>query len=118
MTKSEYTALSLEERERYWLKALRQKSTDELLLSAEQYDYEMEAHVIYEDENITLVKNYVNEFDLHARGDSEGGMTAGFEALTEIVDLGDVRGLEEFEGMTIVDYMRERGFPLTFRTWI
>ncbi|MCD8301494.1 MAG: hypothetical protein LUC44_00580 [Prevotellaceae bacterium] len=117
MTKSEYTALPLEERERYWLKALKNKASTEELLDA-QYDYEMEPHVLYEDENIVLEKNYVTEFDLHARDDRDGGMTAGFEALTKRVDLGAAVGMEEYRGKTIVDYMRDRGFPLTFLTWI
>ncbi|MCD8304503.1 MAG: hypothetical protein LUC86_06735 [Prevotellaceae bacterium] len=117
MTKSEYTALSLEEKERYWIKALRQKSSDEML-STEQYEYEMEAHVIYEDENIMLVKNYIDSFDIYRKDDPTIGWEEEWLDFILGLELGKGLGLEGYEGKTFLDYMREREFPLMFLTWI
>ncbi len=118
MTTSEYAGLSLQEKEEYWLKALRQKSTDEML-TREQWWWEWDERVLYEDENIRLSKNYVNELDLENKRKGESfGLTGCFEVMMD-EDLGaEPTCLEGYEGKTIVDYMRERGFPLTFPTWI
>ncbi|MCD8304510.1 MAG: hypothetical protein LUC86_06770 [Prevotellaceae bacterium] len=119
MTESEYAALSLKEKEKYWIKALRQRSTHELLLSTEQYDYEMEPHFIYEDENIVLLKNYVDSFDIYRKDDETVGWGEEWlEFILEEVDMGVDLKIEGYEGKTFLEYMRDRGFPLTFRTWI
>ncbi len=113
---SEYAKLSLKEKEEYWLKALERKANDEIM-TKEQWDYEYQVRVLYEDENICLEKSYVNEF-LITNAKTDDGIETGFGALIEFVDLGKDLKLKGYEGKTIVDYMREREFPLTFITWL
>ncbi len=115
---SEYAELSLKEKEEYWLKALKQKSTDEML-TKEQWWYEWQERVLYEDENIRLSKNYVNELEIENKKKEElYGITGCFEVMMEI-KLGDKHiQLDGYEDKTIVDYMRDREFPLTFVIWI
>ncbi len=113
---AEYAKLSLKEKEEYWLKALERKADDKIM-TKHQWRYERQARVLYEDENICLSKTYVDEF-LLTSNKNDYGLESSIDAIIELVDFGRDLGLEGYEGKTLVDYMRERDFPITFVTWL
>ncbi len=74
--------------------------------------------MLYEDDQLRFAKEFVNEFVIEnkKRGDLPA-LSGGFEALVKYMDLGEIE-IEGYRGKTIVDYMRDRAFPLTFIAWI
>ncbi len=112
----EYAALSLKEKEEYWLRALERKANDKVMTNA-QWHYEWQWRVLYEDENICLAKSYLDEFELTSKK-NDYSLETSIDAIIELIDFGKDLGLKGYEGKNIVDYMRVRDFPLTFVTWV
>lgn len=103
---------------------MKQKSwaDDDADMSSEQYWYEWDYHILYRDEVLSIAKEYVDLFTIFTTDDSNGHFGTDSELDyfldKETGDLGRILRIESLKGMTIVDYMRTKGFPITFLTWV
>lgn len=117
MTISQYEELTLEEKEKYWIQNIEQKSSmeDDYDMSDEQYEYEWEYQVLYEDDVIRFSKQYVDNMTIEKVDESRGHF--GCETCWEVLidkkdgDLGRLLKDDTLKGMTIVDYNKKKGIP-------
>lgn len=117
MKTSDYAKLSLKKKEDYWTKAFLNRCDEYGELSVKQWEYEFDRkYLMYQDDFVTVEKKYGNLI-IFGRTDESAGIEAGSWILFE-GDMGEILDEEKYKGMTFIDYMREKGFPLTFDTWI
>lgn len=104
---------SIEKREKYWKKCIRKKENPD---NTEHWEVEFYTQVLYHDENLELTKECVTGYAIHNLKKKAGMTFGGYEVLFT-TDLGDVMQDDTYQGMTIIDYLRTKGFPITFEIW-
>ena len=109
--------LTIKEKEERWMKAIRRKEDTQ---SEEEHDFEMFAQVLYEDEHIEFCKEYWSEYYFGFK-DKDGNVGGGCwvfyleQCLEERLD--DWSDNPVFKGKTLLEYIRENGFPINFKQW-
>lgn len=84
---------------------------------------EISHNIIFEDENIELAVGYGGEYSICYK-EQDTGCTGCFYHFFEATDdevidslkVGKILGLDD-KNMTLVDYLREKGFPITSEFW-
>ena len=100
-----------------WINALRRKEDNR---TDEEYDFEMFSQVLYEDDHIEFCKEYWNEYRFGFK-DSEGNVSGGCwvfyleQCLCERLDKWSDDPI--FKNKTLLDYIREKEFPINFKQW-
>ena len=103
---------TIREKERIWRHALIRK---EQRRTEEEFEYEWDWQELYNDGVFVMEKQYVDNYSLTYLPTNKG-MTFGRTVMFK-VELYAITGEEFHKGMTIIDYMKQKGFPITFRTW-
>lgn len=107
--------LTLEEKKEQWIHALRRKLE---MRTLEEWDYETMSETIYKDDVLEFYRECQEEYVLVNVHDKYAGVSAGLEDFFEdYYDLGELLHIDTLRGMTFVDYMATKGFPITFQTW-
>lgn len=91
-------------------------------MTKEQYDYEMEDHIIFQHERFCVFKRYGNEFFVgHELGEEEAGFYLDeiFETKLEIKSSGELipHWEDDSKFPSIMDYIQEAGFPVHFKVF-
>lgn len=101
-------------REKLWMDAILRK---EKSMTDEEYDFEMFPQVLFEDEHLEFSKEYWSEYRLLLKKNGNGGSFALLEqCLNDPLEdwCGDDPAVK---GFTTLEYIRSKGFPITFKTW-
>ena len=112
--------LSLQEKEERWIQALKRKEIDNVQ-TKEEYYYELETYqVLYEDENVVFAKEYGDEYQVGAKnkqGEEVGGLSSGvLEFCLDYVFESDCEN-SQMIGVSLREYLKEKGYPINFKTW-
>lgn len=127
-----YNDLPLYQKEVLWLGTLLAYERSEHFPSQYWHDkiVEISFNIIFEDENIVLAKCYNGEYCLEYKNGAFG-ITGGFESFfidnyyDEIDDdevskslfVGRILGIDTGEEITLIKYLRMKGFPITSEFW-
>lgn len=107
--------LSLEEKKERWIHALRRKLE---MRTLEEWDYETMSETIYKDDVLEFYRECQEDYVLVNVHDKYAGVSAGLEDFFEdYYDLGELLHIDTLRGMTFMDYMATKEFPITFQTW-
>lgn len=118
--------LTLMEKEEKWINAINRKNIDNIK-TKEEYWYEIETYQkLFEDKYVLFTVEYGNEYGIDIKNDA--GVVIGGRAFGELDACLDYplknmmfEGFEKepspFSAKTLREYMREQGFPITFKIW-
>ena len=112
--------LNIQDKEERWINAVHRKNIDNIQ-SKEEYYYEIEEfQVLFEDERIRLSVEYGNEYGV-AEKDEHGKCTGTHTFSSPVehcLDKPFTSYLDnEYEDKNLREYLRKRGFPITFKIW-
>lgn len=106
---------ALEEKKQEWVCALRRKLE---MRTLEEWDYETMSETIYKDDVLEFYRECQDDYVLENVHDSHAGVSAGLDDFLDgYVDLGDVLNIPSLKGVTLLDYMATKDYPITFKTW-
>lgn len=117
--------LNIEEKEARWIAAIKRKTE---LRTAEEFDFEMFYQTLYKDDHFELsVEYHGTEYGFTFFKDMVTSPTGEIypqgvllsDNIEELLDYPLYRYTKDviFKGKTLRDYMREKEFPITFKTW-
>lgn len=109
----EQNELSIEEKEKYWKECIIKKEDPD---TTEQHELEFYSQVLYEDDEIVVLKECVDNYEIDNKINGEGVTFGGYDMLFTL-DLGECMQDDKYNGITLLDYLRERGFPIQFEIW-
>lgn len=104
-----------------WIDAINRKNIECPELTHEEHYFELETfQVLFEDEYITFSVEYGNEYGITIYDGN--GNTLGcnlFDDFMYCLDypFGNIAKEYPFKEKTLREYMRNREFPITFKTW-
>ncbi len=100
-------------RESIWIDALRRKEHD---VTDEEYEYEMQPQVLYEDSLVVFSKEYWVEYRIALKDTNRGSSFSSLEqAIAERLE--NWSNDENLKGKTLLEYIREKDFPMNFKLW-
>ena len=108
-------ALTLEEKKERWIHALRRKLE---MRTLEEWDFETMSETIYKDDVLEFYRECQEEYVLADVHDEHAGVSASLDDFFEdYYDLGELLHIDALRGMTFMDYMATKGFPITCENW-
>ena len=106
--------LSIEESKKRWIDALHRKLE---MRTLEEWDYETMSETIYKDDVLEFYRECQGIYGLE-NVKTRGGVESELDYfLDETIDLGEILSINCLKGMSFMDYMEAKGFPISFKTW-
>ena len=106
---------TLEQKRQQWESALRRKLE---MRTLEEWDFETMSETIYKDDVLEFYRECQDEYALENVNNKSAGVSAGLDDFLDgYVDLGEVLKIDALKGMTLLDYMATKGYPINFKTW-
>lgn len=107
-------SLTLTEKKQRWIDALHRKLE---MRTLEEWDFETMSETIYKDDVLEFYRECQETYGLE-NVQTQGGMESDLEYfLDEKLDIGDILNIDALRGLSLLDYMATKGFPITFQTW-
>ena len=107
--------LKIEKRKMEWIDALHRKLE---MRTQEEWDFETMSETIYKDDVLEFYRECQEDYVLVNVENEHYGLEAWLDYfLGDEVDLGEIINVDSLRGVTFMDYMEEKGFPITFKTW-
>ena len=98
-----------------WIDALHRKLE---MRTQEEWDYETMSEEIYKDDILEFYRECQEDYVLENVRDRRSGVEAWLDYfLNDDFDLGEAINVDSLRGISFVDYMSTKGFPITFKTW-
>ncbi|MBO5135619.1 MAG: hypothetical protein J6C15_10785 [Bacteroidaceae bacterium] len=104
--------LTLQEKEERWISALKRK---EECRTMEEWDFEVMSEVLYEDDEFIFWKECIDTYTFRKKGVT--GVSSELDYFLEDCTMVEIVKNNDFGNKTFMDFMREKGFPITFKTW-
>ena len=98
-----------------WINPLHRKLE---MRTQEEWDFETMSETIYKDDILEFYRECQETYVLVNVHDNSAGLEAWLDYfLNENIDLGEIINVDSLRGRSFIDYMEEKGFPITFKTW-
>ena len=94
-----------------WINAIRRK---EECRTDEEFDFEVLSEVLFEDDEYIFFKECIDSYTFRKKG--VGGMSSEFDFFLES-KMSAILKDDSYGDMTFLEFMEQRGFPITFKTW-
>lgn len=107
--------MNITEKKVAWINALHRKLE---MRTQEEWDFETMSETIYKDDILEFYRECQETYGLVNCHDENAGVEAWLDYfLTEDLDLGETINVDSLRGMSFLDYMEKKEFPITFKTW-
>ena len=104
----------MEELRKKWIDALHRKLE---MRTLEEWDYETMSETIYKDDVLEFYRECQGTYGLE-NVRTQGGIESELDYFFEdTIDIGEILSIERLKGMSFMDYMADKGFPIAFKTW-
>ena len=99
-----------------WIDALHRKLE---MRTQEEWDFESMSETIYKDDVLEFYRECQEEYVLENVEHKEFGVSAWLDYFLseEDINIGEILHIDALGGLTFLDYMERKGFPITFKTW-
>ena len=106
---------NIEELKQKWIDALHRKLE---MRTLEEWDYETMSETIYKDDVLEFYRECQETYGLENVQSNGSGVESELDYfLCADFDIGKELSIDSLKGVSLIDYMAEKGFPITFKTW-